>query len=252
MTTARDWIREQVEEGRTVDGALGGAVTLVQPRTGYRFSLDAVLLARFAAETPVSSVLDLGCGCGVVGLCVLALGGAERLDAVDIQREMIACARESAERSGLGERAVFLEGDYRAEGVPEGRFPLVVSNPPYRPLGSSCVSPRRSVGLARHEVCGTVTDLARAAARALQHRGSFCVVHPAARLPALLAACAASGLQPRSLRCLHPRLGQPALLVLLRCSKGAGEGLEVRPPLVLHGEGLEKYSQEAATLLGPP
>ncbi len=106
--------------------------------------------------------------------------------------------------------------------------------------------------MARHEVCGTVSDLTRTAAKALQPRGSFCVVYPAARLPALLGACVGSGLQPRSLRCVHPRVGQPASLVLLRCVKGGGGGLEVRAPLALHGDGDEKYSPEAATLLGLP
>jgi tRNA1Val (adenine37-N6)-methyltransferase len=243
-----------VNEGLTLDGALGGAVTLVQPADGYRFSLDAILLARFAAETPASVVLDLGCGCGVVGLCVLALGGAERLEGVDIQAQMVDCARGSARRSGLGERAAFRVGDYRERiGVlPGGGYPLVVSNPPYRPPGSGQLSPRPGVALARHEVCGTVEDLARSAAGALRQGGSFCVVYPAARLPMLLAACEGSGLQPRSLRCVYPRERRPASLVLLRCTKGAGGGLEVRPPLVLHGAGGAKYSAEAATLLGPP
>ena len=241
-------------EGLTVDGALGGAVTLVQPRRGFRFSLDAVVLARFAAEDPVSAVLDLGCGCGVVGLCLLTLGGAERLEGVDIQAEMVSCARKSARRSGVLERAVFRVADYRkADGsVSRGGFPLVVSNPPYRPTVGGRISPRPTVAMARHEVCGTVSDLARAAARALQPRGSFCIVYPATRLPVLLAACTQAGLEPRVLRCLHPRVGQPARLVLLRCSKGRGEGLVVRPPLILHDEGDGKYTPEAAILLGSP
>jgi len=237
-----------------VDGALGGALTLVQPRTGYRFSVDAVLLARFAAETRVSAVLDLGCGCGVVGLSLLALGSADRLEGVDIQPEMIACARESARRSRVESRAVFRVADFRERnGSPAvGGFPLVVSNPPYRPSGSSRVSPRPAVAVARHEVCGSVADLARAAAGALECRGRFCVVYPATRLPDLLGACSGVGLQPRVLRCVHPRLGEPARLVLLRCSKGGGEGLVVRPPLVLHGDENGQYSPEAASLLGPP
>lgn len=238
----------------TVDGALGGAVTLVQPGRGYRFSLDAVLLARFAAETPVAAALDLGCGCGVVGLCLLALNGAERVEGVDIQEPLVACARESARRSGAAERAAFRVGDYReGSAFSAAAFPLVVSNPPYRPPESGRLSPRPTVAVARHEVCGTVHDLARAAARALSPRGDFCVVYPSARLPTLFDACAAAHLHPRVLRCLHPRVGQPASLVLLRCVKGAAGGsLEVRPPLFLHGEGGEKYSSEAATLLGLP
>ena len=245
-----DGSREEPE--RTVDGALGGAVTLVQPRDGYRFSLDAVLLARFAAEDRAERVLDLGCGCGVVGLCVLALGGSERLVGLDIQPEMVACAVESARRSGVSECASFRTGDYRDPGVTGDGWPLVVSNPPYRPPAQGRVSPKPGVAVARHEVCGTVEDLARAAARALAPGGRFCTVYPAPRLPALLAACGAAGLQPEVLRFLHPRADAAARLVLARCTKGGKAELSVRPALVLHGSGPEKYTREAATLLGPP
>src|ERR1700738_5195756 len=52
----------------TFDSILGGALRLYQPRRGYRFSVEAVLLARFAAARPARGVLDLGAGCGGVVL----------------------------------------------------------------------------------------------------------------------------------------------------------------------------------------
>ena len=241
------------DSGLTVDGALGNTVTLVQPRDGYRFSVDAVLLARFAAESRVSTVLDIGCGCGVVGLCILALGGAEQLVGVDLQEQMVACADRSAERSSLATRATFYSLDYRQLGeiAKPGSFPLVVTNPPYRPAATGRVSPNRSVALARHELSGDVEQLAHAAARALEAGGRFCAVYPAERLVSLMDACRRAGLEPRILRCVHPRREDKAGLVLLACRKGRAKGLEIRPPLILHGDA-EKYSAEATSLLGPP
>src|SRR5437667_307452 len=62
---------ESVAE-ETLDSILGGALRLYQPRRGYRFSVEAVLLARFAAARPAARVLELGAGCGVVALIYAA------------------------------------------------------------------------------------------------------------------------------------------------------------------------------------
>lgn len=237
----------------TADGALGGTVRLFQPRTGYRFSLDAVLLARFAAEKPAASALDLGCGCGVVGLCLVALGGVRRLVGVDVQPEMVDRARRAAEVNGWDESCRFLAADLRQVRplLPAQGFQLAVANPPYRRASQGRRSPDAATATARHEVVGGLQDFVAAAAWCLRERGAFCAVYPAARLAALLEACGAARLEPKVLRLAHPRPGRPASLALLRCVKGAGEGLEVRAPLFLHGEG-GCYSEEAARLLGPP
>ncbi|MBI5443979.1 MAG: methyltransferase domain-containing protein [Deltaproteobacteria bacterium] len=218
-----------------------------------------MLLARFAAERPVARAADLGSGSGVVALCLLALGGAEEAVGVEFQEEMAERACRSARWNGWPERARFLSGDVRAirDLLPGGTFPLVVANPPYRPLSSGRVSPEPSCAVARHEVACRLEDVLAAAAYLLEDRGELCVVYPARRLAALLEGCRAARLEPSVLRLVHPRAGEPASLALLRCRKGGTEGLEVRWPLALHpGPGEEasgeRYSAEAARLLGPP
>ncbi|MEW6487861.1 MAG: SAM-dependent methyltransferase, partial [Thermodesulfobacteriota bacterium] len=102
-----------------------------------------------------------------------------------------------------------------------------------------------------HEVAGSLAAAAAAAAFALGTGGAFCSVYPAARLATLLEGCRGAGLEPKVLLPVHPRAGEPANLVLVRCVRGGGEGLELRSPLVLHASGA-RYSPEAERLLGPP
>ena len=52
----------------TDDTLFNGRLVCRQHRNGYRFSLDAVLLAHFCQPASRDKVLDLGCGCGVIGL----------------------------------------------------------------------------------------------------------------------------------------------------------------------------------------
>lgn len=242
-----------LREEESADGALGGTVCLIQPKKGYRFSLDAVLLARFAAEGRSRRAVDLGCGCGVVGLCLLALRGAESLAGVDLQPDMVDRAKRASEWNGFAERARFLEGDLRSiEGLlPPRSADLAVSNPPYRRMGEGKVSPRAESALARHEVACTLDDVVAAAAYLLRTRGVFCLVYPASRAAGAVESCRRKGLEPRELWPVYPVAGSAASLVLLRAVKGAPEGLTVRGPLFLHGTD-EKYSVEAQALLGPP
>ncbi|MBI5015652.1 MAG: methyltransferase [Deltaproteobacteria bacterium] len=236
----------------TADAALGGAVRVIQPRMGYRFSLDSILLARFASERPVDAAVDLGCGCGVVALCLLALGGARRVVGVDVQAEMVERARRSAEANGWEERCCrFLASDVGAvrQHLEPQSVALVVANPPYRRADQGRHSPDAPTAAARHEVAGTLGDFVSAAAFLLRERGALCLVYPAPRLTALLSACRGARLEPKVLWLTQPRDGRPASLALLRCVKGAGEGLEVRAPLRLHG-GSGRYSEEAQRLLG--
>src|SRR5437016_1205479 len=97
-------------EDVTVDAVCRGEVIVVQPRRGYRFSIDALLLAHFAAEAAQTlkpaarHAIDLCAGCGVVGLLLARrLPGCE-LDLVELQPELARLASEGARRSGLGER----------------------------------------------------------------------------------------------------------------------------------------------------
>lgn len=95
-------------------------------------------LAEVAArevESPASvRMLDMGCGCGLVGLLVAdalrRAGGEPTLTLIDSHARAIAAARINAERAGLDNVEFILSDD----GLPRGRvgeFDLFVGNPPY-------------------------------------------------------------------------------------------------------------------------
>src|SRR5690349_17643026 len=77
-----------LQPDETLDSIGTSGVRVVQRRTGYRFTLDALLLAHFAAQEGPGAegpVLELGAGSGVVSLLLVRQFGRTRVTALELQ-----------------------------------------------------------------------------------------------------------------------------------------------------------------------
>ncbi len=250
----------------TVDAVCRGQVTVVQPRRGYRFSIDSLLLADLVTAGPVDAapprpgplrVVDLGAGCGVIGLLVAHRRPAAQVTLVELQPEMAGLASRGVELSNLQGRVTVLPADLRQLGKgPDGHpqldgasVDLVVSNPPYEPRGRGTENPQPGRATARHQRHCAIDELMAAARRLLRPAGLLAVVYPAADLPGLLQAAAAEKLGAERLRPVASRAGEPANRVLLVLRKGGRRPLVLDAPLVLYGPD-GGYSPDARRALG--
>src|SRR5512143_993709 len=228
---------DEPRSGGEPDRLAFASLVVRQPRRGYRFSVDSVLLADFAAPLCRGSVLDLGTGSGIVLLLLARLcPGLSRGVGVELQPELFECARANIEANGLSGRIEAVLGDFRGKvpGAPAGSFDLVVSNPPYRPVGEGRRNPDAQKEIARHEVTCTMAGLFRAAARFLSPGGRFAALGLPRRLPEMLARASASGIFAETLRFVHPMPGRPANLLLFAGSRRQGGGPGVLPPLCVY------------------
>jgi len=161
-------------QNETVDEILNGRLQIIQKRRGYRFSVDALLLAHFVGPCQGEAVADLGCGSGIVALILARQGRCRRVVGVDIQESAVAMARCSAELNGLEGRVSFFCGDVRRPEClpPSSPFDCVVFNPPYRRLRSGRMNPDAEKALARHEIAGSAADFLAAAGRIVKGGGA--------------------------------------------------------------------------------
>lgn len=227
-------------------GSRGNFIVIRQPERGYRFSIDSVLLAGFAAPFCRGAVLDLGTGCGVL-LLLLSRLSPRRVSGtgVELQGDLLAFARDNFRENGLSGRLVAVPGDVRGDipGVEPGSFDLVVSNPPYIRAGRGRRNPDPGKEAARHEVTCTLPELFSSAARYLAADGRFALILPYPRRAEIESCAAKEGLRVECLRPVHPRDGEPPYRLLCCAVRGGTGAPRVLPALFLHGAG-GAYSPE--------
>ena len=102
------------------------------------------LLIRRLEIDPTDTVLDLGCGYGVVGVVAAMLAPQGRVTLVDINQRAVALAQENLRANGV-ENADAIQGDAFAP-VAGRRFNVIALNPPIR-AGNAVV--HRLIGQAR-------------------------------------------------------------------------------------------------------
>ena len=224
----------QREEEFCLEPLTGDGLVILQPRRGYRFSLDAVLLARFPEVGDGCKIIDLGTGSGVIPLLLSTRAKNLSILGIELQPRLAALAKRNVRLNHLQGIVTVLERDIN--NLPReynGKWDLVVANPPYFKAGSGKPGGGERA-LARHELACTLQDVIRCAARLLKPGGRFALVHRAERLPEALGLLAEFKLSPRYLKMVHPRAGGKGELFLLEAVKGLTQTLAVLAPLIIY------------------
>ena len=227
-----------IKEGETADNILDGRLRVIQKERGYRFSVDALLLAYFVGPGK-GRLLDLGTGSGIIALILSRTRPGSRIIAIEIQKEMAEMARRTLSLNGIGDTIEILTGDIRRIGdlVPSRSMDLVVANPPYRRLRSGRINPDSEKALARHEISGALDDFLKAAAHALIPGGRICLVYPARRMVDLICRMRQSRLEPKRCRLVHSTPASRGEFILAEGVAGGREELLVEPPLYIYDPG---------------
>ena len=189
----------------------------------FPLSTDSMALAAFVRLPRNARVVDLGSGCGTLGMLLCARDTGCTVTGIELDETAHKMALHNSEANGLSGRLSSICGDLTeiAEQTSPGCFDVCVSNPPYFTAGFLS----RSTPLARHEQACTLDDLMRSAAYALKFGGDFYLVHKPERLAEIFSTACSHHLEPKRLCLLRHKEGSPVSLVLVQCRKGAKPGL---------------------------
>ncbi len=238
----------------TSDAFLGGALTVDQPKSGFRAGTDSVLLGASVA-TNAAHILDLGAGVGVAALVALMHNPAARALLCENNPDNIELSRFNLAHNGFAARAeaqlcdVTASGpERRAAGLIPDSFDCVICNPPFFDAAGGTKSVEQGRADARHMPASGLDRWVKTAASCAAPGGEVIFVHRADAMPALLAAFSRR-FGSLTLLPLASRPGEPAGRILLRGIKGSNAPLSLLPPLVLHAAEGHAFTPDVKAIL---
>ncbi|UHA75350.1 tRNA1(Val) (adenine(37)-N6)-methyltransferase [Paenibacillus sp. 481] len=227
----------QLLPSERLDYLLTHDLSIIQSSEVFSFSMDAVLLARFASVPSKGRIMDLCTGNGVIPLLMSTRTKAD-IDGIEIQPRLADMAQRSVKINELDNRIHIIEGDLKTF-QPTGERPyydLVTVNPPYMPLSTGDPKENMHYAMARHEVACTLEDVIRTCSRLVQPGGKVAMVHRPSRLIDIITLMRAYRLEPKRIRFIHPRLNGEANMVLIEAARDGKPELRLLPPLIVYND----------------
>ena len=232
------------------DYLFDGVLHCNQHKDGYRFSIDPVLLAHYCTIKKDSSIIDLGAGCGVIGLILAHRYADCHVTSVELQESLSSLIARNIRRNDFSARMVHVHGDVKQirEILPVESADVVVCNPPYGVVADGTLSLGSEQVIARHETCGNLQDFVAAASYLLKNKGRAAFILPSSRLPVLMTLFIQHNLQPKRMQMVHSYPGGVGRLVLLEGIKNGGAELLVDEPLFIYTEKNGEYTGTVASM----
>ncbi len=225
-----------IEGGVSATSLKDYGLELLQPEDGYRFSVDSLLLVEFMSPKKGAKLLDIGAGCGVIGLCALRRFPTVHATFIELQKGLFQLLVTNIEKNGMKAHARAIHGDFSAFRVlfPAGQFDVCVSNPPYRTPESGRLCLDAQEALSRHEITLGLETLLGGVRHVLKPGGHFYIIYPADRAGRLIAQLVGNGLEPKRLQLVYPRPGREARMCMVDCVRdGRPGGLHILPPIYI-------------------
>jgi tRNA1(Val) A37 N6-methylase TrmN6 len=236
----------------TTDTFFNGCIRVKQNPSGYRFSIDAVLLAWHSGPRPEDIILDLGTGCGIIPMILAYRYPGIRVYGIEIQSDLAEIARLNIEENNMENRIFIRCMDMKSlnHEVTSGAVDMVVCNPPFRKVRSGRLNPDQERAIARHEIKTTLHDVIKTAHSMLRISGRFVIIYPAERMTDILSQMRDHGIEPKWIRMIHSEKDTNAKRILIEGKKGARPALKIGPPLIIYrGKGI--YSAEVEKMFNP-
>ncbi len=250
--------KDKSSERITRDSLFDGRVICYQPVHGYRFSIDAILLAHFPQIKKGEKILDLGTGCGIIALilCYRYPYRKIAITGIEIQSDLCQLADRNSSENCFTDQFQVIHGDIRTIRTIEKpeQYSLVISNPPFYNSGRGRLSKNVEKSLARHQFQTTCEDFVSAASFCAGNRCRVVMIYPADQICQIMRAFDKHALAVKKLRFIYSFADdvKPAKLVLLEGVKNGGQGTTILPVCSIYREpGNDQYSAEVDSFYQP-
>ena len=234
-----------VKDDETLDDLQLNGIHIIQKKEGFRFGVDAVLLANFARVKKGASVIDLCSGTGIIPFIIKGKSQCGELKGIEIQKDFVDMANRSVIYNHFEDDVEFFEGNLTDKSFIKKfeRVDIVTVNPPYKLSNSGILNDKDKYSIARHEVCCNLEDVIIAARTLLKDNGRFFMVHRPERLVDILSLMRKHKIEPKRIRFVHPKPNKAPNILLIEGQRDGGQYLKIEDPLYVHMED-NSYSKE--------
>lgn len=209
---------------------------LAQLKEGYRYNSDTLMLYDFVLQNFSNlkgNVLDVGCGCGILGLLLKRDFKDINLLGIDIQDINVEISNFNALTNGIKAKFIALNfTDFKSD----ERFELIVSNPPYYHDG---VKESQNEHIFKSRYCSNLRleSFINVANSHLKPNGAICFCYEAGSLAEILVCLKNAKLNPTAIKFIHPKEKSSAKLALIMAKKNSKSPCDINPPLILKFQG---------------
>ena len=236
----------ELRENERVDDLEYKGLKIIQNKKGFCFGIDSILLSDFAKNIKRNSVvIDIGTGTGIVGLLLCKKTDLKEIYGIEIQKEVAEMAERSVKLNKLENKFKILNiniNDIKKHFVNK-QIDVIVTNPPYKKMGTGLKSLDKRNLISRHEVECTLEDIIEKSSKVLKDLGEFYMVHRAERIVDIMVLLRKYKLEPKNIRFVHSKQNEKPNLILVKAVKCAKEFLKIDKPLIIYKDSGE-YTDE--------
>ncbi|MDY0117637.1 MAG: methyltransferase [Sulfurimonadaceae bacterium] len=208
---------------------------LYQPQSGYCYNSDSIFLYDFISQfAPKEQMLDVGAGCGIVGLLVARDNKQVELEAVEKQDIFVEYATINARVNKIEYKIHTSDFVDLSE---EKKYNYIVSNPPFYHEGSS-KSENEILNFARYNIHLPLDIFFKKVSRLLKPNGHFIFCYDASQFGLICSELDRVKFRVVDVRFVHSKIDKKASLVMVHARNGSKSLMKVHPPLIVF-DGME-------------
>ena len=202
---------------------------LYQPKLGYCYNSDSLFLYDFINSfEPKGRVLDVGAGCGIVGLLIARDNKKVVLEAVEKQSVFIEYAKINARVNKIEYR--LYENDF-LEFESDEKYDYIISNPPFYPDGVK-KSDDDIILNARYSSNLPLKYFFKKVSQLLKPHSHFIFCYDPLAFSEICVGLEMFKMKVVDVRFVHSKIDRDASLVMIHARNGSKSMMKVRAPLM--------------------
>ena len=214
---------------------------LYQPESGYCYNSDSLFLYDFIDNfNPRGDMLDVGAGCGIVGLLVARDNKKINIEAIEKQELFVSYATNNAKVNNIDYK-IYL-GDVLTHQF-EKKYDYIVSNPPFY-HSKSTKSEDEMLFNARYNINLPISDFFKRVSQLLKPKSHFIFCYDAIYFAEICAELARVKMKVVNVQFVHPKIDRVASLVLVHARNGSNSLMKIYEPFIsFDGDKISKKVQ---------